>query len=519
MYRYTTNNVYMIKIQKIIGLTILLFVALHKGNTQDEFIDDIFLDDSFSVEQEENNNTSPTSPPYSNKQENNIPSPSMSSTTLLGITIENKFYYSPIQRDSTFLNKNKHIFIAPLKNILLLSSFIQYRNAERWFKFNFDYRLFLEARDRKWNKKSDVFNIDTFWGLELNEAFIDFTIANIFTVKIGKSQFQSGSALIVNPSNPLIYTPGEFTAWASHLQIPDYFSNAPFPSFDFPIGSKKEIGTWQFNTRVSTSLMFVEFAYLPKIETNFREFDRPYHSFLTKISYTQWDSFTPSLIYFYDNNSFIGADMSTTINDDITIHAELGISFENELRRIQKNSTINTYKITQEAKNGIFIENVVGISYTPTVDSISLFTILFETYYNGKGLDNNDWQSYIDDLSDLQKDRENIMNPIYLPIYTGLIGNNLHLYSPIRVRPLYFLLQLSRNDVFSHFSSQRFNTESTLIYSPFDTTFLWINSFEWEGIEIITLGTEIHYNFGLKGGAFTELTDAFTIQIYSKFIF
>ncbi len=519
------------KLQIYVYIVVFFVTIVRIGNTQEEFLDDTFLDDSFSVEQKEENDaetfdSSERTDTDTTDTISTISPTAASSTMLLSFSIEERLFYTPVQRNESSLNKDKHIFVTPLKNTMLLGSFIQYRNAERWFKFLLDYRLFLEGKDKEWDTKSDVFDIETFLGLEINEAFVDVSIADVVNIKVGKSQFRSGSAFIVNPSNPLVYKPGEYTAWVKRLQVPNYASNVPFPAFDFPVGSKDEIGAWQFSTNISTSLMFIEFAYLPKLETGFREFDRPYHSFLGKVSYAQWYAFVPSLIYFYDDSSFIGADISATLNDDITVHTEWGMSFENELRRIKKDATIarspdtsvDRYSIKQEADDGIFVEGVVGVQYTLTVDSVSFFTLLFETYYNGKGLNNDDWQVYRDDLSALYKGIENRDNP-FRASYTGLIGNSLFLYSPIRVRPLYFLLQLSRDDVFSRFSAQRFNIETTLVYSPFDTTFSWISGFEWEGVEVITLGTELQYNFGIEGGAFTELTDVFTIQIYSKLLF
>ncbi len=449
-------------------------------------------------------------------------------------SVQNDFEYL-FQRDSTRINKDRLHYESPILDALTLHNQLKYKNANRWFRFVLDYQLYFQLLDKEESTKDTVWDLDTFLGFELKEAYIAFTVQQNVDFLFGKNLFTMGSAFLVNPSNPLRSTTGSSIAWDRARTVPDYSTaDEAFPSFEYPQGSSEDIGAWMFSTSLNLSFLYIQLAYLPQLDTGFIEFDRSTNSFLAKIAYTQWYEFVPSFVFFYDSHIFLGLDISASIGDELTLHGEFALSFEHELRNIKKQEIrsdvaplfpgddIYHYSLAKK-DDALFFEGIVGLRYTPQSESTSLFTILFELYYNGKGLFTDEWNSYLADLDNLYANattlQGNSLTSSGAAAYEGLTGVGIRLYEPLRVRPLYLLLQISRDDLFSSFSTEVFYGEAGIVYSPFDTTFATQMMFEWKGQSIISIGTELQYFFGLDGGAFTELTRSFLLGLYTKIEF
>ena len=503
-------------------------------------IDDLFLDESFS--DSEQDTPSVESPNASDDAIQRIVIPTIpvqlsvpSVSVLFGITDE--YAHTLYQRDDTVLNPDRLQYTSPLTNILTLDSRVRYKNAARWFSFEVDNRVFFELKDEK--DKSDPWEVDTFHGNELKSASIGVSLFDdIVSFRLGKILSAQSVGFLKTPSDPLYRAYGNSVAWASNKEF-ETVSTRDFSIEPLERGSGSSvsgegnsntarIGSWMTDATLLLPWFSLRQAYLPKLETGFEEFDRPYHSSLTSISLIMFPQVTPTLTFFYDNVPFVGVAMSSNIGDYVTLYLDSSVSFKNELpvpkadgsQPLSPTTSLDHYTVESYKKDGTYFEGLLGTSITPSFEGETLFSMLFEVYYNGKGLVNDEWDDYKDVLQDIHTNYKNFsQNEQIQNLYKGILSVPLQYYNPIRVRPLYLTLRISRDNIFQKIWTEQFDISSSLVYSVFDTTFSWSTNFDWIGKNFLKTGISFDYYFGSPNGAFTELTNAFTISVYTSLTF
>ena len=513
-----------------------------------ESLDDLFLDDSFLSNEEEGDeatdqNTDQNTDQYADETLNEetddyiLHTPPPEAKTRLFLNIKDSFSYTTFREDAVH-NKDALHYISPWKNQLLLNSYLQYVNAKRYLEFKLDYNLLYQTKSAEHTDSLDT--LDTYFGYELRESMVRVSLFDkLISIRNGKINRTFGTAFLYNPSNPLRRTYGSDVLFIKNTKIDTFSTKDKTVSLDYTDkGSGADIGFWATEIELFITPIVWRLAYLPKLETGFREFDRPDHSWLTSVNIVAWDSFTPrGLFFLYGDNYFTGLDFSIGNWEQITLQAEVGISSENELRVLKKDTTtiiptgqtptgqptsvsFPEYTLEQYDTKGIYLNSVVGFVYTPLFDGISYVSMLFEIYYNGKGLWNDEWYNQLNYLNDIKQTRDDYNNqssPFYAlsDVYKGLHNVNRYYYDPLQARPLYLMMRLWRDDLLKAYWTEDLNVETSIVYSVLDTSFFWNTQTEVVANDIMTFGVETRYAFGLPYGAFTELTRVFNTDVYT----
>lgn len=530
------------RIRSIVFFTGFLLCFLSAGvlYSQDS-LDDLFLDDSFSeegttedifsddaeltdetIDETSDDDAQYTSPPEAKKQVFFSMQDSVSFATL---------------RESAVHNKDALHYSSPWSNQLWFNNYARYVNPERYLEFKIDYNILYQAQSAKHTDSLDT--LDTYFGYELRESMVRLSLFDtLISFRNGKLNRKFGTAFLYNPSNPLRRTYGSDILFAKNEGVQLFDTKNKNVSLDYTEkGTGDDVGFWATEIEVFLEPIVWRLAYLPKLETGFREFDRPDHSWLTSVNITAWDSFTPrGLFFLYGDNYFTGFDFSFGHWEQITLQAEVGISSENEQRVLKKDGTTTIptgrtssvsfpeWTLEPSATDGVFVSSVVGLVYTPSFDGTSYFSSLFEIYYNGKGLWNDEWETQLNYLNDIKQTRDDYndqSSPFYAlsDVYKGLHNVNRYYYDPLQARPLYLMMRIWRDDLLKAYWTETLNIETSLLYSVLDTSFLWDVQTEVITNEIMTIGVETRYAFGLPYGAFTELTEVFKTSVYTKVTF
>lgn len=506
--------------------------------------DDPFLDDSFisgdmqedtmqSSEEEGSNNTEGaiTDDHAPDADTSSITSLQPSSYSLITFELSETLSYRTLRDDST-LNPSNLFYVSPWYNELMMNNYIQFRNRGRYFSLHLDYNLYFYTGSTETTditKDDFAHSLDTGLQFELIKGNVNFSfLENTLSFSAGKILRSFGSAYFINPSNPLSRETGYRFAMAKNLSIDTIGTEAAYTILQ-ERGSGTEIGYWALEFILNIFPVAWQIAYLPSLTTGLAEFDRPDHSMVTTISVYTWDFITPSmLLYVYGDKAFTSADVSIGIGDEITLHSELGLSFENELLVVKETTptvygpdvSIQNYTLTQKDEGGVYPSALIGMTYTPRIESTNIATFYLELYYNGKGLWNEDWQEQldlhkdIDDIASMTKEQERLA--ALSSSYRNMLNTTRYYYYPLDQRPLYIFLRISRENLFSSVWKHHLNVDSELMYSILDTSFLWNVNLELVTREIFSIGVTSGYSFGLPQGAFTELTNMYTFSIYSK---
>lgn len=525
----------------------LLIISLYSYSLEDSFLDDSFLesnteefssgefenatdsflDDSFTTNETIANPIISEEEPFKQTNYETV----RQSFSLLKFFLIDTFSYNIAHYDSTF-NKEELFYNSPWNNTLQFNNFIQYKNKQRWLELKMDYNLYYTVQPTSATdfEKEHVSNtLDTVFQYELKEATATVSFfENKIKLRIGKIFNSFGSAFLVNPSNPLARNYGNSMQFAKNITVEKY-STTDLQTIHREQGTGDDIGYWATEFELSWYPIVWHIAYLPSMTTGFKEFDRPEHSMLTTLGINVWDTVHPSLLFFlYGKNYSAGADISVGLGDYLTLHGEIGLSFENELLILKETSTtilgpttrLQEYSLEPYSTEGVYSSGILGISYTPQIETTSLATILLELYYNGKGLWQSDWDDQIDFRNDINALYSDTFSSSTFGAFSGkckgMLNISRYYYNPLDVRPLYMLIRISRENILNRIWTQDLNVETSMVYSLLDTTFLWDMGIEIVLQDLISVGVQSRYIFGLPNGAFTELVDNFVFSVYSK---
>lgn len=526
-------------------LLLILGVNLHVGAQDENFLDDNFNEETNDTVNDEEPASEDDFTPETADKELDIVVPQPQAYKLLKFSIKDSQYFET-QRSDTAQNKGKYVHHSNWKNELLINNYAEYKSANKLINLRADYNLYANVKSHK--DKEISFDteswgaMDSFARYELKEANIALQfLQSRLIFRVGKIYREYGSGYLVNPSNPLQRSYGEDLMFAKNhtvdnFSLDDNVASDGIRNFVQEQGSTENIGFWASEAEVAFYPLTLRLAYLPQLKSGFEEFDRPQHSFLSSVQLNAWDSITPMLLVFsYGSKWFVGADLSLGINDDITLHGEGGLSFENELLVLKKKEetkyllptrqyeTYQNYKLEQYDYDGVYPKVLLGATYTPTINAQPFLSILFEVYYNGKGLDYDEWDTQISYLKDIRTNYDEANDSAFFSSlsdsYKGMAGVYNAWYSPLEMRPLYSMLRVYRDDVLMRLWAEKLNLAVSLVYSVFDTSFYLSTHSEVELKEMFALGVDSTYSFGQPYGVFTELTDIASITFYSRLSF
>lgn len=480
-----------------------------------------FLDDEFTGDEMEGEDAPPV-------QEQDIAIPAAvlpSSLSFMKFQLTETVSYGTFRDDST-LNPSEIFYSAPWKNDLLLNTNLQYKNKDRYLTLGVDFNLHLFGAvtdDTDFGKPGFADTLDTNMAFELREGYVRFSLLdNALSFSLGKLLRSFGSGYFMNPGNPLLRKTGDRLAMAKNLKIKDLTTSGAYDLIQ-ERGSGDEIGYWAIEVELNLFPITWQAAYLPLLETGFAEFDRPEHSVLSTLRLYTWDSVTPSLLFYaYGDKVFVSADVSMGIGEEITLHSEGAVSFENELPYLRETTPeygYQNYTLTQNEKDGVHPSGLLGLTYTPRIDFQSIATFYLEFYYNGKGLWDDDWNEQLALHEDIYSAYNSLLEaaePLksLSSAYSGFLNGVRNYYNPLDQRPLYLFFRVSRDNLFSDIWENHLNLESNLIYSILDTSFLWTTKTELVTQELLSFGFAFRYAFGQPKGAFTLLTEVFSLSVF-----
>ncbi len=456
------------------------------------------------------------------------------------------FSFSLTSQNDSIVTQNNFIinsFIIPvtfLQGTILLDTALYFTGGP--FFFNIDNRVFSQLRGN--GEKIESMDLLTYVRNELFSTALGLSFwEKQITFKIGKLLNNTSVSFIATPSNPLVRVYGARLPWARDKIFPTIsIQNISTASSYQEIGSgsvflrgsrtRNKVGSWMVDFELALPWFVLRQAYLPKLELNIKEFDRPYHSFLTSFTLTYFSQVTPTITFFYDNNPFVGVALSANVGEYITFHFDSSVTFENKLPVLTKEGStlmlslsnnipsISNYILERKDPNGVYFEGVLGLTTTPVKDGEALFSLLFEIYYNGHGLLDNEWDSYLSGVREIVGAYTTLNQYALSSIrdlsgaYKGLLGAIVSNYNPLKVRPLYLFLRFKKENVFSKVWKERIDILISLIYSPFDTTFAWNTEVEWLS-NFLDVGMGFTYYFGRSRGTFTEIPSIFQYSIYT----
>ncbi len=507
----------------------------------DRFLDESFAEESMDDDNAEHLDATDGVQAYDTIDEQLIDDPRESRTV---VSTENMFTisYHWLNRDSSLLSRctkntctvqdyNTPIFFPQYQLSNSIQTDVYFANAGGWFYLHVIPRVYLEAKEPEQFTQLDSLN--TFLGLEISKAQAGFRIWDSKAhLTVGKFSRSISTAFLYNPADPEVTRYTHSSIWRNHPSQFSYQTAQAIDTFSDLHGSNRDVGQWRLELGLLFSWASFYFSYLPKLDTFLHEFYRENHSYQFTFLPKFGNDLTLGLTLYYDDAFFAGMSASYGIGNEITLQAELSADLGARSILIVTDGTLllgptlgfDHYSIVSQKSDvlemGQIISGIAGVSYTPQ----NLFTLLFELSYNGKGLSKDEWSTQIQNLERvidtyaMLQSLDASLRPLS-EAYAGLIGYYARAYDPLQLAPLYMILRISRANVFESLWSERIDAETSLIYSPFDGSFLVEAEVSWLAQRVLELSVGYRTVFGARDGVFTVLPHRHRLALTSTWVF